>query len=380
LVRELGLDASALGLLTAAYFLSFAAFQLPLGILLDRFGPRRVEAALLMIAALGAALFAVAPNEGTLIVARALIGFGVSACLMAAFKAYVMWFPLERLALVNGVHLTAGGLGALMATAPVEALLGVTDWRGVFWILAALTAMVSLVLFWVVPERDAGDRHASVQETLGGVLQIFQSASFWRVAPWTVASQATFLSVQSLWVGPWLISVAGFERPLTAQVLFWIAAAMTAGFLSWGILAERLHRWFGVRPMTVAALGMSLFLAAQVAIATEWALALNATLPGALLAAWLVFGFAGTAGVLPYAALSQAFPQKLAGRVNTGLNLIVFVFAFIGQWAVGMIIDLWALTDAGGYAPEGFRAAFWLLIGLQGMAAGWFVLRRRICI
>lgn len=116
LTHDMGLDASALGLLTAAYFLTFAAFQLPLGILLDRYGPRRVEAALLIFAAIGAALFAWAPNEGTLIFARALIGFGVSACLMAAFKAYVMWFPMERLALINGIHLTAGGLGALMAT------------------------------------------------------------------------------------------------------------------------------------------------------------------------------------------------------------------------------------------------------------------------
>ncbi|HEY9163908.1 MAG TPA: MFS transporter, partial [Magnetovibrio sp.] len=126
LVAEIGLDASALGLLTAAYFLTFAAFQLPLGILLDRYGPRRVEAMLLIVAATGAALFAWAPNADVLIIARAMIGLGVSACLMAAFKAYVMWFPLERLALVNGIHLTAGGLGALMATAPVEALLGVT--------------------------------------------------------------------------------------------------------------------------------------------------------------------------------------------------------------------------------------------------------------
>ena len=378
LVAELHLDAAALGLLTAAYFLSFAAFQLPLGILLDRFGPRRVEATLLIFAALGAALFAFAPNEGTLIFARALIGFGVSACLMAAFKAYVMWFPLERLALVNGIHLTAGGLGALMATAPVEAALDVTDWRGVFWILAGLTAVASLVLWWVVPERDAGDRHASIKDAIGGVVQIFQSPTFWRVAPWTVASQATFLSVQTLWVGPWLIGVAGYDRDLTAHVLFWIAAAMAVGFLSWGILAERLHRWFGVRPMTVAVLGMTLFMAAQLAIVTEWAVAWNATLPGALLAVWLVFGFSGTAGVLPYAALSQAFPQKLAGRVNTGLNLIVFVFAFIGQWAAGAIIDMWAQSDTGGYAPEGFQAAFGLFLGLQIVSAAWFVLRRRI--
>ncbi|HEY9163318.1 MAG TPA: MFS transporter, partial [Magnetovibrio sp.] len=247
-----------------------------------------------------------------------------------------------------------------------------------FWILATVTAAAAMVLTLVVPERDAGDRHASFQDAVGGVVQVFKSPAFWRVAPWTVASQATFLSVQTLWVGPWLMTVMGFERHEAAQYLFWIAAAMTAGFLSWGLLAERLHRWFGVRPMTVAALGMSLFMAAQLVIATEWVAALDAIVPGALLAAWLVFGFSGTAGVLPYAALSQTFPTKLAGRVNTGLNLIVFVFAFISQWAAGAIIDLWAQTEAGGYAPEGFHAAFWLFLGLQIVAGGWFLMQRRI--
>lgn len=378
LTNDLGLDASALGLLTAAYFLTFAAFQLPLGILLDRYGPRRVEAALLIFAAIGAALFAWAPNEGTLIFARALIGFGVSACLMAAFKAYVMWFPMERLALINGIHLTAGGLGALMATAPVEAALTYTDWRGVFWILACVTAIATAVLFWVVPERDAGDRHATMSDAIGGVIEVFKSPIFWRVAPWTVASQATFLSVQTLWVGPWLTDVAGLDRHQAAFSLFWIAASMTIGFFSWGLLTERLHRWFDVRPMTVAAVGMGLFLSTQLLIVSELAVTWNASLPGILLVTWLVFGFSGTAGVLPYAALSQAFPKKLAGRVNTGINLIVFIFAFIGQWMAGAIIDLWPLTDTGSYAPEGFQTAFGVFFALQVLGIVWYFLKSRI--
>ena len=378
LVHELGLDAAALGLLTAAYFLTFAAFQLPLGILLDRYGPRRVEAGLLLFAAAGAALFAWAPNDGTLILARALIGFGVSACLMAAFKAYVMWFPIERLALVNGIQLTAGGLGAIMATAPVEAALAFTDWRGVFWALAGVTAVAAATLYWIVPERDAGDRHATLRDAIGGVIEVFKSPVFWRVAPWTVTSQATFLSVQTLWVGPWLIDVAGLDRHHGALTLLWIATSLTIGFLFWGVITERLGRWFGVRPMTIAATGMGIFMATQLLIATEWVVTWETSVPGAVLGAWLVYGFSGTAGVLPYAALSQAFPAKLAGRVNTGLNLVVFVFAFVAQWAAGAIIDLWPLSTTGGYAHAGFQTAFGLFLGLQVLCAGWYLWRRRI--
>ena len=111
LVASLGLSASDLGLLTSVYFLTFALFQLPLGILLDRFGPRRVEAVLLLFAALGALLFGLSAGRDSLIAGRGLIGLGVSACLMAGFKAFVMWFPASRLPVVNGALMAAGGWG-----------------------------------------------------------------------------------------------------------------------------------------------------------------------------------------------------------------------------------------------------------------------------
>ena len=279
---------------------------------------------------------------------------------------------------LNGVHLTAGGLGALMATTPVEAALSITDWRGVFWVLAGVTAISAALLFWVVPELDPGDRHATVKDALGGVMAVFKSPVFWRVAPWTMTSQATFLAVQTLWVGPWLTDVANLSRHQAAFALFGIAAAMTTGYFTWGLVAERLERWFGVRPMSVAAFGMGVFLVSQGLIASEWVVTWEAALPGVVVGTWLVFGFAGTAGVLPYAALSQAFPAKLAGRVNTALNLIVFVFAFVGQWLAGTMIDLWPLSATGGYAHEGFRAAFGLFLGLQVLSAAWYLLRGRI--
>jgi len=164
LVAELRLDATDLGLLTSAYFLTFAAFQLPLGVLLelplgvllDRFGPRRVEAVLLLFATAGASLFAVSGNPAELVIGRGLIGLGVSACLMASFKAFVLWFPAERLPVVNGWVLAAGGLGALAATAPIEAVLQWIHWRGLFAGLAGSSMVVAFILLRAVPERGAG--------------------------------------------------------------------------------------------------------------------------------------------------------------------------------------------------------------------------------
>jgi sugar phosphate permease len=367
LAVDLGLEPSALGLLTAAYFIAFASAQLPLGVLLDRFGPRRIEALLLLFAAAGAFLFARGTSLTALVVGRALIGFGVSACLMAAFKAFVEWFPRHRLPLVNGIQMASGGLGALSATAPVEYLLGFTDWRGIFIALTVVTLLVAVAVWRVVPDKAAAAPPTSLRQQGRGVRQVFASLVFWRAAPWATLSQASFMALQSLWAGPWLRDVAGLDRSALAAVLFWTAAAMVGGYIVMGVAAERLSRT-GTRPMTVAGLGMLVFMVCQAAMLLPWR-------PSPLVL-WMLFGFSGTSGILVYADLSQRFPAELAGRVNTGLNLLVFVAAFSAQWGVGAVIERWPNTLTG-YAPQGYRAGFGLLLVLQSLAALWFLILHR---
>jgi len=367
LISELGLGASDLGLLTSAYFLTFALFQLPLGILLDHYGPRKTEALLLLIAAAGGLVFAMADSSTGLIIGRALIGLGVSSCLMAAFKAYVIWVPRERLPLINGFQMAAGGMGALMGTVPVEAALSFTDWRGVFFALSALTILISAVIYFVVPRRDEGapeGGHATFKEQISGIGQVFTSPMFWWIAPLTVMSQATFLAIQSLWSGPWLRDVGGLAREDVATHLLLVAVAMVAGFISMGVIADRLGR-IGVKPTTIAIVGMSLFLLTQVAIAFR--------LSDHILLLWMAFGYFGSTGILPYAALSQKFPVHLAGRVNTGLNFLAFIAAFAGQWGIGVVIGMWDKTAGGGYDPDGYQAAFGLMLTLQIVALAWLV-------
>lgn len=358
LVRDVGLGAAELGLLTSTYFLTFAAFQLPLGILLDRYGPRRTEAALLLFAAAGAWIFASSDSVLGLTLGRGLIGFGVSACLMAAFKAFVLWFPRERLPQVNGFQMAAGGLGALTATQPVEFALGFTDWRGVFLLLAALTFGVAVLIFLTVPEREQPQHGVHLGDQVRGIGRVFTSRLFWRIAPWTVMSQASFLSIQGLWSGPWLRDVGGLDRPGVAAVLAAVSVAMISGFVVLGTLAQRTGR-----PLRVAEAGVLVFLGVQVLLIAGWA---DLAWP-----LWLLFGFFGTVGILPYAVLSQRFPAELAGRVNTGLNLLVFVSAFAGQWAMGAVIDLWPSQD-GHYALAGYRAAFGMMLALQLVATVWY--------
>jgi len=363
LVRDLGLDPASLGLLTASYFLAFAALQLPVGLLLDRFGPRRVEAGLLLVAAAGALLFSRAEGLGGLLVGRALIGAGVAACLMAAFKAFSLWFPAERLALANGVQMISGGIGALAATRPVEFALQWTDWRGVFLVVSGLTLLAALLLFLLVPEQRQQPSGESLGQQIAAIGQVYGNRDFWRIAPWAFTAQAAYLSLLGLWSGPWLRDVGHFDRAAVATILMGVAIAMTVGYLLFGALADWLGRR-GVATQTVASCGMLAFMLVQV---------LMILVPGwSPTGLWLMFGLFGTACILPYAVVAKIFPAQLIGRANTALNLLVFLAAFSGQWLVGAVIGLWPETVSGGYDPAGYQAGFGLLLGMQVLSVAWF--------
>jgi MFS family permease len=359
LITDIGLSPSNLGMLTSVYFIAFASFQLPLGVLLDRFGPRKVETILLLFAGLGALLFSQAENLTKLVVARALIGFGVSACLMAAFKAYTQWFNSDKWPLINGLQMAAGGLGALTATTPVEAALHVTDWRGIFIGLAVLTLLISGFVFFIVPEKKGECSGESLHHQIRGIREIFTNREFWRTAPLTTISQATFMAIQGLWAGPWLTHVANFDRTEVANVLFEVAFAMVVGFIVLGILAERLDKK-GISVTTTAVIGMSLFMVVQLLLMVgplRWVVPL-----------WWAFGFLGTSGIIAYSSLSQSFPAHFSGRVTTAVNLLVFVAAFGGQWAIGVVIGFWPTGPAGTQSPTGFMAGLGLMLFLESVA------------
>ncbi len=364
LAADMGVGPSELGLLTSAYFLTFGLFQAPLGVLLDRFGPRKTEAFLLVFAAAGAFVFSRAESVTGLVIGRGLIGFGVSACLMAAFTAFVMWFRSSRLPLVNGFVMASGGLGALTATAPVEAALQITDWRGVFTLLAALTLVCACVLYLVVPDKKREPGGVSLREQVRGIGEVFTSPVFWRIAPLATMSQAAYLAIQGLWAGPWLRDVALLDRTAAANVLLLTAAAMVAGFIGLGALAERLSK-IGIRPIMVGVVGMGVFLVIQLLIILELT---SFTTP-----LWMLFGLFGSAGILCYAELSQRFPARLTGRANTGLNLLVFAASFAAQWGLGVIINVWPTAPDGGYAPPAYQAGLGLLAALQALGILWFI-------
>lgn len=367
LVHTFGLGADQLGFLTSVYLLAFAGFQPILGILLDRFGPRRVEAGLLVIAACGAATFAQADGFDTLVIGRALIGVGVSACLMAGLKANVLWFDGPRLPLINGLFMAAGGIGAVSAGTPVQLALGVTDWRGVLVAVAGVTLLLAVCLMAAVPERDGPHGTPSLGELLAGLGSVYRSRLFWQIAPATMLSQGAMLATQGLWAGPWLADVANLGRSAVAYHLSILSLAMAVGFLLTGVATDRLGR-LGITVKQVAGGGMILFLVVQILILL---------FPrGPTLLLWSAYGLFSVSGIITYTSLTQGFGAALAGRATTAATLVVFACAFGYQAGTGALLAHFPGAAPGHYTAFGHRLALGITIALQAVALVWYCLFR----
>ena len=363
LSAQFGLDAAQLGFLTGIYFFSFGLFQIPLGLLLDRFGPRRVNAGLLLLAAAGAAWFAAAGSYGELVIARALIGLGVSACLMSMIQAFVLWFPPERTATMIALAYSMGGLGAMTASVPLELVLRHFDWREVFLGLAAVTLALSAVFTVWVPE-DRGTRKASpLGEQLQGLRAIARDGGFWRIAVALGTNQCAVVSLFTLWITAWLRDVAGFDRSAAAQGFGAVSVALIAGYFFFGRLADsRARRGLSQLPLFAGGVAGALVLLA--------ALAFGVTAGAVLI--WSGFVFCGTSATLAHSIAMRRYPREMAGRVNTALNSFTFLGIFLGQWATGTVLALWPATSTG-YDPRGYfwaLGALWL-IQAAGLACLW---------
>lgn len=354
LERDLHLPASSLGLLTGVYFLTFAAAQIPLGVLLDRYGPRSVQAPMLLFAVMGSLIFSFAHTELGLIIGRGLIGLGVAGSLMSAIKACAIWLPVERLPLSTACLLSVGGLGAMASTTPLHELLKWISWREAFLILALLTLLVCVVIHLSVP-RTYKPKHTTLAEMTKAVGTLYSSWVFWRLALYSVFAHAIYMSVLSLWMGPWLRDVAQLNESSMANTLLWGTVAMVAGSLAFGSITDYLRR-FGVQPIMVCGAGVSIFIVFQSLMISG--------LPVSPLLIAMGFSFFGTSTTMNYAIVAQSVSPELAGRVSSSFNLVVFVLAFALQWLMGEILNLWPAAGPG-HPVEAYQWSLGVMIALQ---------------
>ena len=374
LMADLQLSNADLGLLSSAYFVGFACLQLPLGVWLDKYGPRRTESALLAFAALGAAIFASSDTLAGLWLGRALIGIGVSACLMAPFKAYRVWYPPERQSQLASWMLVFGTCGALATTVPVAKLLPVIGWRGVFWAMATLIVLAATLLFFRLKpvEKEMAQRQSpmgSAPAAPGGYRAIFSDPYFLRMAWLGGVYQGGFMAIQTLWAGPWMVTVLGLSLDETSRVLFLFNLFLLLSYVGLSWWSPR-YVSYGGRPgvpaLRIVTYGLSLSMLIQLAMLLfpySWAWVF-----------WLLFALVVTVTTLAQTHVSLSFPSSQAGRANSAFNLTLFIGAFSLQWGMGLLIDTF-MSYGWGHASA-IRMAWAVYLLLQLCALISFVMTR----
>jgi MFS family permease len=362
LVSDFGFGAAENGLLASVYFLVFAGAQIPIGVLLDRYGPRRVQSVLLVIAVGGATLFGNADSLAELLVGRALIGLGVAASLMAGLKAIVVWFPRDRVAFVNGGMIMLGSLGAVTATAPTDWLLNWIGWRSLFEVLTIATLATAGLIYFAVPKADGSFKSSASSGKPLTLRSILLDPRFLRIAPLSATCIGSSWAMHSLWAASWLADVEGFDRQRVINQLTTMAIGISLGALLLGMLADRLRKR-GVATEVLLAVFGALFMLA------ELTLVLRMPLPS--IVPWSIVSVVGAATVLSYAIIADYFPIEIAARANGTLNLLHFGWAFAVQYGVGLIVGHWAPQD-GHYPVAAYQAAFGVSLALQAAALAWF--------
>ena len=368
LAVEFSFSASELGLLAACMLASYAVAQLPGGVALDVLGPRRVQAAFSLVAAAGFGLFALADGLAGFVVARLLLGIGVSAGLTAVLKANTQWFAPAQVANMTGIAGAIGALGSVLTTTPVQAALPTLGWRGVLWLLCALSCAVAAWIFVSVPDKRRDGPRPALGADLAVMAQIARSPVFWRYGPAVAMLAVMNFTYLGLWAGPWLRDVAGYEGQARANTLLLYTLGLMAGVILIGAATSRAQAR-GYSAVAVLLWCHGGLLATQVALALQ---------PGgaAVPVIWVLFAFFAAGATPGYVILGQMFPREQMGRVSTAANTLTLVGAFMLQAGIGALLDLWPRTAGDGWDPRGYSAALVLSAVIQAIIV-FRLLRRR---
>ena len=330
IARDLGLGATALGTLSALFFLAFAAAQLPVGILLDRFGPRWTVSLVMLLAVAGAVTLAAAPGPAAAFTAQVLIGLGCSPICMGALFVVARIYPPLRFAAISSLILAIGQAGVLLGTTPLALAAEALGWRGAVLAVSGIVLASALAVLALVrdPPRAAGVGDSLVA-ALSGVLAVLRLRALWAILPLTFVSYGVVVTLRGLWGGPYLADAFALAPTARGHVLLAMSVALILGTLGYATVERRLDR----RREPVIA-GTCVTVAALLALAA-WP-GHSLALAAALLA---LVGAAGIHFALVMAQGRRFLPDHLVGRGLTLLNGTAFAGAALVQLGSGAVID-----------------------------------------
>ncbi len=354
---DLGLDAASLGLLTAAYFFGGGIAQIPIGICLDAYGPRRVQSVMLCVSAAGIATFGLSESVPLLIIARLLIGIGMAGCLTTAFQVSVLWLSSEKVPLANGLYLAVGGLGALAATAPVNVALQFMTWQQMFVLIALGTLIVAAAIAIITPEPPITPK-LSWRARLISVRTVAINQRLRRYLPLSALCFGTGSAMQGLWAADWMRTVAGFDTDVIGWTLAMMAISLTVGSAAGGVLTLVMERR-GLQLSHVILGSAGIFILSEIGLTV---------LPSATtLVPWLLFALTYNVVTLSYTHVSRSQPKERVGICIALMNTVVVLSTFAIQYGLGLLLSWTGASDP----ASAYAFAFWILIGLQIVTLIW---------
>jgi MFS family permease len=368
LMRDFNISAAALGNLSAFYFYSYVAMQIPTGVLADTWGPRRLLTMGTLVAALGAVLFALSPNILWAMIGRLLIGGSVAVAFVCLLKLAASWFAPNRFAMVSGLALFFGIVGAVCAGTPLRILVDQMGWRQVT-LLAALVTLAVGICTWIFvrdyPEEKGFRNFLTSRSTAPGrkgrgivadLVQVFSYRNTILLFLLPGGIVGAVLTFSGLWGVPYLITLHGLSPTEAATLSSALLVAWALGGPFFGWLSDRL---MNRKLLYLIGCGVSV---------AGWAIIiLLPTIPlTALITILLINGFASGSMIISFAFVKESVPIHLAGTVSGVINMGVMMGPMILQPAVGWVLDrMWTGELQLGiriYGAEAYRSGFSLML------------------
>jgi sugar phosphate permease len=367
LIRDLSLDTEGLGLMSASFFYAFAITQIPIILLLDKVGPRRLMTFLTLLGILGAVIFSLADSLSMGLIGRILLGVGMACNLMGTFKLLTEWFEPVIFATLTGLVAAIGTFGNIMAAYPLVELVEQIGWRHSFQLIAAINLVLVLLLFIVVRDRPSDTIHnasgvepaISMKQAFLNLATLLKNRDYWIISVASFVRYGTFTAFQALWAGPFLREVMGYSAVKAGWIIVFMAAGLIIGSPFWGAVSDRI---FKTRKWIIF---LSLLIVAGVA------LVLMSIPPDAsvmvVTVLFFAFGFFSSAGMLMYPHMKDLMPHEMAGATMTGINLFNMLGPAVFLQGLGVMMQ--ALYPEASRGPAAFDASF-LVCSLSLLVVG----------
>jgi sugar phosphate permease len=356
LIQDLALDTKAIGLLSASFFYAFAITQIPISLLLDKIGPRRMMTALSVIGVIGAVIFSLADSLTVGLMGRALLGVGMACNLMGPYKLFSLWFSPLVFASLAGIFVAFGSLGNMIATTPLVILVEQMGWRAGFQLIAFINLILTFLFFIIVRDRPlqktSHSESAGVSMNTGQAISnlrvLFKQKDYWIISLGTFGRYGVYAAFQALWAGPYLMEVIGLSALTTGNLILLLNVGMILGSPICGTLSDRL---FKTRKWVIVAgsIGIVLTIIILAIIPAGTPLFVFALL-------FFGFGFFNATGILMYPHIKELMPPEMSGAAMTGINFFTMIGPALFLQGLGTLMQTLYPTASRG--PEAFHAAF----------------------